>query len=344
MRASRRFLHVFTASLAVAGLGLVGCSKDSNDPDPAGNNANPTADFTSKCTDLSCSFTDLSSDADGTVSTFNWEFGDGEVSTSESPSHGFAAGGDYSVKLTVTDNGGGTGTMTKSVSLTAAVTGAPTAGFSVTCASLDCTFQDQSTDATGAIVAWAWEFGDGEQSGAQNPPVHHYAATGRTVFEARLTVTDNAGLTSVTSQQITVSPPASLQCVDAAPGHQHFASCDLVLEANATVSVKLESRSCDAHGDKFRITAPIPETLFTDGCYAPAVGTSFALNGGAVFSAGTHLQADVVSGATNQLTAPALHVSGAYPTWTLSFDDGVGGSHEPDFNDLIMTVTATPAP
>jgi hypothetical protein len=37
-----------------------------------------------------------------------------------------------------------------------------------------------------------------------------------------------------------------------------------------------------------------------------------------------------------------LRVSGAYPTWTLSFDDGVGGAGEPDFDDLVMIVTANP--
>ena len=58
----------------------------------------------------------------------------------------------------------------------------------------------------------------------------------------------------------------------------------------------------------------------------------------------TRLEADVISGATNQMMAPALHVSGAYPTWTLSFDDGVGGPSEPDFDDLVMTVTAHPVP
>src|SRR5262249_6978789 len=160
---------------------------------------------------------------------------------------------------------------------------------------------------------------------------HHYDVTSRTVFNARLTVTDNDGLTSTKTAQITVSPPASLECEDAA-GTGSFASCDLVLQAAATVTVALQARSCDAHGNMFRITAPIQETLFTDGCYAPAVGSPFELQNGAPFSAGTHLQAEVVSGATNQQTSPALHVTGAYPTWTLSFDDGVGGPGEPDFN------------
>jgi PKD repeat protein len=320
-------------------LGLVGC-KDSNGPDNDNNSA-PTADFTSACTDLNCAFTNLSDDSDGQLTAYSWQFGDGQQSSNKSPSHAFASAGDYTVTLMVTDYSGATGTLTRTLSLTAAQNGAPTAAFTVTCFSLDCTFVDQSTDADGAVVAWQWEFGDGSGSSTKNPPVHRYGATSRTVYDVKLTVTDNSGLTSSRTAQITVSPPAALQCADAsAPGG--FASCDLVLEADASVTVTLQSRSCDAHGDTFRMTQPVPETLFTDGCYDPEAGTAFDLQNGAVFSAGTHLQAEMVSGATNQVTAPAIHVSGSYPTWTLTFDDGVGGVGEPDYNDLIMTVTANP--
>jgi PKD repeat protein len=343
MRASDlRLLRGFSAAVLVASLGLVGCG-DSNDPGGGGNNAAPNADFTSACTDLDCAFTDLSGDSDGSVTTYKWEFGDGAQAAVKNPNHSYGSTGDYTVKLTVTDNEGGTDSRSQTVSLTAHQNGAPTADFSVTCSSLDCTFTDESTDADGSVVSWEWDFGDGNQSTVQNPPVHHYGATDRSVYDAQLKVTDNAGLTSVKTAQITVSPPASLQCEDA-PGTGHFASCDLVLEAQASVTVKLESRSCEAHGNKFQITQPILATLFTDGCYDPPVGQSFDLQNGDAFPAGTHLQAQVISGATNQLTAPALHVTGSYPTWTLAFDDGVGGSGEPDFNDLIITVTATPSP
>lgn len=340
MRLRRRSFPLFGVTVAVASLALAGCSGDSNGPD--GSNLSPTADFTSQCTDLSCSFTDLSSD-DGQVAARQWQFGDGSGSTSANPVHAFASGGNYNVSLTVTDNAGATGSITRAVSPTAAAAGAPTAAFTVSCSSLDCSFTDQSTDANGTVVSWAWDFGDGATSTAQNPPTHHFDVTTRTVVQASLTVTDNDGLTSTASAQLTVSPPASLQCADAT-GTGHFVSCALVLESDATVTVTLQGRSCDAHGNKFRITAPVLETLFADGCYAPAVGQSFELDGGNVFAAGTRLEADVISGATNQMMAPALHVSGAYPTWTLSFDDGVGGPSEPDFNDLVMTVTAHPVP
>lgn len=320
-----------------------GCGKDSTGPNLPGENASPAAEFSSSCVDLTCSFTDLSTDSDGQVVAYAWEFGAQGGSAQKNPAYTFAAAGQVNVKLTVTDDLGGQGSVTKAVTLTLPVAGAPTADFKVTCFSLDCTFEDLSTHADGTIVAWAWEFGDGATSIQQNPPVHHYNATSRTLFTAKLTVTDGLGLTSTKTTQFTVSPPAELMC-ESAPGTGQFASCELELLADATVTVKLEGRSCDAHGNTFQITQPVAETLFTDGCYNPAVGTSFDLNGGAVFSAGTRLRAQVISGAANQVTAPALHVSGAYPTWTLAFDDGVGGIGEPDFDDLVITITANPVP
>ena len=44
--------------------------------------------------------------------------------------------------------------------------------------------------------------------------------------------------------------------------------------------------------------------------------------------------------------APAIRVTGTYPEWLLEFDDGEDptGEGEPDFNDLVLTVTATAAP
>jgi PKD repeat protein len=317
----------------------VGCGKDSSNPnDPGGDPVAPTADFSSACSGLSCDFTDLSTD-DGQVMHFTWEFGDGTGGTTRNPSHTFGEGGDFSVKLTVTDDQDLEGSRTKTVTVSLPATGAPTADFSVTCSSLDCTFEDLSTDADGTVVAWAWEFGD-DATSAEQSPEHSYAVTERTIFPVKLTVTDNEGNTSSKTAEITVSPAATLKCEDA-PGTGQFVSCDLVLDQDSRVTVNLVDRSCQAHGNTFEMTAPVPETLFTDGCYTPNTGP-FQLNNGAVFAAGTHLKAQVISGALNQSLAPALHVSGSFPQWTLTFDDGVAGVSEPDFNDLVITVTATP--
>ncbi len=329
------------AVILVGALATAGCGSDSNQP---GNTA-PVANFTSSCTDLSCTFTDLSSDADGSVASLTWDFGDGSSGTGAGPSHAYTAAGDYTVKLTAKDNDGDQTSVEKTVTVTAAVAGAPTANFTVSCSSLDCTFTDASTDvAPGSIASWAWDFGDNGTSTAQNPPVHHYDVTLLTTFTARLTVTDNDGNTSTKTSEFTISPAATLQC-ESAPGTGQFASCDLVLPVAASVKVTLESSSCTASGNTFQITEPTPVvTLFTDGCNSPAPGTSFDLNGGVKYGAGTHLKAQVISGSTKQEIAPALHVTGSFEAgWTLSFDDGEDATPpEPDFNDLVIKVTATP--
>jgi thermitase len=78
----------------------------------------------------------------------------------------------------------------------------PTAAFTYSCTELACTFTDTSTDPDGSVVAWAWSFGDGASSAAQNPS--HTYATGAT-YTVGLTVTDDDGATAQTSQQVTVA-------------------------------------------------------------------------------------------------------------------------------------------
>src|SRR5207247_11042278 len=72
---------------------------------PSQPNQPPTAPFTALFRALTCSFTDQSSDPDGTIATWRWDFGDGSaVGTTRHPSHTYSAGGSYTVTLTVPDN------------------------------------------------------------------------------------------------------------------------------------------------------------------------------------------------------------------------------------------------
>ena len=81
-------------------------------------NTPPTAAFTSGCVDLVCTFDgSTSTDADGTVTSYAWTFGDGGTATGQTTSHTYGAAGTYSVGLTVTDDKGATNVKTGSVTV-----------------------------------------------------------------------------------------------------------------------------------------------------------------------------------------------------------------------------------
>ena len=91
------------------------------------------------CTDLTCTFDgSKSSDSDG-ITAYDWDFGDGATGTGAKPSHTFPFGGDFPVKLTVTDGKSGKGSATVTVKVVAPrVNEAPTASFTTTCLDLTC--------------------------------------------------------------------------------------------------------------------------------------------------------------------------------------------------------------
>ena len=80
-------------------------------------NQPPTADFSYTVDNLTVTFTDLSSDPDGTIVSWLWDFGDGNTSTEQNPTHTYAAYGKYNVTLTVTDSDGATDTITKQITV-----------------------------------------------------------------------------------------------------------------------------------------------------------------------------------------------------------------------------------
>jgi PKD repeat protein len=168
-------------------------------------NSPPNAAFTPSCTGGTCQFADGSADSDGTVSGWQWNFGDGSSSSQRNPSHSYGAGGEYTVSLTVTDNLGSQGSASKRVTVVGATNGPPTAAFASSCAALDCSFTDGSSDSDGSVTDWRWDFGDASFAGERNPS-HTYASDG--VYTVTLTVTDDDDVEAFISKQVTVATPA----------------------------------------------------------------------------------------------------------------------------------------
>ena len=336
MRASR--LLALAAAIAVAGGACGGDGDGGGGP----SNQDPVADFTFECTLLDCTFTDASTDADGTVTSWSWNFDDGsDAVTTEDATHSYTAANTYDVTLTVTDDDGADASVTKQVvvSTDPPANQPPTAAFTVNCSSLDCSFNaNSSADADGSIVAYSWAFSDGATATGATT-THSFAATSLSNASATLTVTDDDGATDTFNQAFTVAPPAICEGV----------TCDLTLQDDATITVTLTNENCNAAGNTLRILTPVDVTLFTNGCSTP-IGTSYELGGaGNVFPAGTKITPEVISGSDELEFTPTLRIRAGtgYPTWVLEFDDGEGcggnpGCVEPDFDDLEITITATP--
>lgn len=133
-----------------------------------------------------------SSDADGTIESFDWDLGDGNRGEGATLTHTWSAAGGYVVALTVTDDD----TATARDSLVVQVTEALPVAHLVASSTSAVVGQEVSFDGRGSsgpspVATWAWSFGDGGT--ASGPQVAHtWSSAGS--FPVRLTVTDQQGL------------------------------------------------------------------------------------------------------------------------------------------------------
>lgn len=161
-----------------------------------------------------------SSDPDGTVVAYAWDFGDGQSGTGAQATHVYQTAGKYSATLTVTDDRGGINTASVTVTVagnlppTAVATATPSSGT----APLNVSFDGRgSTDTDGTIVSYSWNFGDG-QNGTGAQVSHSYATAGN--YTARLTVTDDLGATA--SANAVISVTSANACVTSTSAWQSF--------------------------------------------------------------------------------------------------------------------------
>lgn len=151
------------------------------------------------CVNQQVPYTDASSVNNAIISSWAWDFGDSNGSALTSPVHGYAAAGNYTVELIVTDSNGCADTSTQSIP----VYNNPVAQFPIPAAcGINVQYSDSSLLNGGApLQTWAWNFGDGNSSATQHP-LHVYANTG--VFNVQLSVTNTNGCSDTLLQSVTV--------------------------------------------------------------------------------------------------------------------------------------------
>lgn len=150
-----------------------------------------------------------SSDMEGPIQAYVWEFGDGETASGAIVTHTYTVAGTYSPKLVVTDNGGKTDRVTTSnvtvlewLAPIAQLTSSTNSGS----APLKVEFSGSgSVDTDGTIVTYNWAFGDGKFSNGINI-IHEYTIPG--TYIASLYVVDDDGLSSnIAYATITIAAP-----------------------------------------------------------------------------------------------------------------------------------------
>jgi PKD repeat protein len=234
-------------------------------------------------------------DPEGDSLTYAWNFGDGNASQLQQPSHSYDDSGTYDVSLVVTDTGGLSSSPFQ-IGITV-TNNAPIASFSVTPNPVEInttvTFNsDNSADPdVGDTLTYSWQFGDGDTS-QERSPTHSYTTEG--TFVAGLTVTDNHGLASA---QVQVSVVVQDSGSNSAPTASFTVSPNPV-EVNASASFNSDSSSDPDSGDTLTYA-----WLFGDGNSSAEQNPSHAYS-----SEGTYV-AELVVTDNHGLSSEAVNVS-----------------------------------
>jgi len=176
-------------------------------------NRAPTAGFTAGPLPVAdtgtIAFHEAASDRDGWVSSWSWDFGDGNLSSGPNPTHAYAEAGEYTVALTVIDDDGVSAVYEKTITVENSL---PVADFTIASTAMDTgqaiQLVDESVDPSpnGEIVHVAWVFGDGTyvagSPSADGVYQHAYAEPGR--YTVTLYIIDDKGGLSQAQSEIRI--------------------------------------------------------------------------------------------------------------------------------------------
>jgi len=164
-------------------------------------------------------------DPDGSIVSYNWDFGDGSSGAGTASEHRYVRAGSYLVRLTVGDNWGAANTISRVVTVRSTHRTTPHAAFLALSpgghTGNTVEFDGSSSyPGSGPLVSYRWSFGDG--SSASGMIVSHgYARTGR--YRVQLKVTDTAGLSSSVHRIVRITAPRHVR-IAVSPAQPHVSS------------------------------------------------------------------------------------------------------------------------
>ena len=153
-----------------------------------------------------------STDPDGNIVSYAWDFGDGRTGQGRRVTHKYTAVGQYEAHLTVTDNEQGTNRAERTIEISknsppdAEIRIRPDEGTNLDTYTFD---GSRSTDADGVIREFSWKFGDGARGQGQSVE-HSYNKGGD--YTVELTVTDNKNQSDTTETELKVKQVQGVNC------------------------------------------------------------------------------------------------------------------------------------
>jgi len=215
----------------------------------------PLVNFTvgTVCQSTPVTFTNTTA---GSVTSYSWNFGDGNTSSQTSPQNSFATIGQYTVTLQANNAAGCQNTLSKSVTIYSK----PQPDFSIGLPPFSCSgTASQFTDATpnpvdSNLSSWSWNFGDAANgtSTSRNPA---YTYTTAASYLVSLTVGTNFGCTNTLQKSVTISPSPVANFTNTA------ACKDQTTQFNDTSTGTIQSRTWTVQGNL--LTGPNPTYTFS---------------------------------------------------------------------------------
>jgi PKD repeat protein len=273
----------------------------------------PSTMWTAPAATVSFDASGSSPGAGGTIQDYSWDFGDGTVQdggASDSATHAFTSPGVYTVKLTATDD------LNVANSATAVITvDQPNASFAAAPA-IVAPGGTISFDGTGstdpeqdAITDYSWNFGDGNsQNNSQDGPAptasHQYASRGN--YDVTLTITNNHGQTSTTTQTVTADNPPTPAFTAAASSIT--AGSPVTFDGSASTAGRISDYTWSFGDGTIRDTGSSSSTTYTFTSAGPHTVTLTTTDDLGVSAAATQqiaVQAPIAATSTPPVPAPA---------------------------------------